>query len=262
MSTTESMTLSVLELGGTTVRHREAKDGEMVFLLLDVCKVLGFNNPSQAVSDHVDARDTTRIRNPDFNGSRGSKRWAIWINETAVNCLIFGSRLPSARKYTRTVAAFVAKVRRGEIQFAHTQDLATRVAAFIAEKTQEWELTFGKKYYGELDRLSGYKRTHPNRHPPIYGQVTDKIYKLLDADIADRLRVLIPHPTKGGPKRHQGYTAFGKKELHRVLQGEIIRMEMCSTLGEYMWYLEEKIANQQRLPFRLVNTKREAARLG
>lgn len=180
MTTPASVALSVLELGGTKVRHRES-EGELVFLHLDVCNVLGFANPRQALASHVHPDD---VRVLDVL-SNGGKQKANWINETAVNCLIFGSKLPEARKYTRTVAAFVAKVRRGEIQFAQTQDLATRVAAFIAQKTTEWELTFERTYYAELDRLSRFKRTAPNRHPHIYGMVTDKIYKLLDADLCD-----------------------------------------------------------------------------
>lgn len=253
-----SVALAILELGGTKVRHRYMPDGMLVFLHLDVCRVLGFANPPQALADHVHKDD---VRLADAIDSSGRKRRANWINETGVNCLIFGSKLPEARKYTRAVAEFVVKVRRGEIEFSQTQDLATRVAAFIADKTQDWELTFARTYYDQLDRLSGFKRTHPNKHPPSYGQITDRIYDLVDKDIADHLRTIIPHPTKGGPKRHQGYTQFGRKQLQRVLLGEIARMEMCSTLREYRWYLEEKIAQQQRLPLGLTNTKREAARI-
>lgn len=79
--------------------------------------------------------------------------------------------------------------------------------------------------------------------------------------IADHLRVLIPNPTKGGPKRHQGLTPFGKQRLAQVLLGEMRVMETCSTLSEYLWYLDEKIARQLRLTFPLTNTKREAARI-
>ena len=81
--------------------------GEPWFVAGDVTRALGFGNPSQALTDHVDTEDLVKatIRLPE--GSRKVKRERPLINESGVYALIFGSKLESAKKFKRWVTAEV-----------------------------------------------------------------------------------------------------------------------------------------------------------
>ena len=78
-------------------------DGEMWFVAKDVAAVLNYSNPRDAVSRHVDEEDKGVVKHDTLGGVQNL---AI-INESGVYALIFGSKLPNAKKFKRWVTSVV-----------------------------------------------------------------------------------------------------------------------------------------------------------
>lgn len=74
-------------------------EGNPYFVGKDVATVLGFSNPRKAIIDHVDNED--KINGVTIRDSMGREQKPILINESGVYSLIFGSKLPEARKVKR-----------------------------------------------------------------------------------------------------------------------------------------------------------------
>ena len=73
------------------------RDDELWFVANDVCRVLGYANPRDALAKHVDD-DEKGVAKCDTLG--GVQTLAI-INESGLYSLIFGSTLPAAKKFKR-----------------------------------------------------------------------------------------------------------------------------------------------------------------
>ncbi|PQC93547.1 hypothetical protein CUN38_04985 [Enterococcus faecium] len=89
-------------------------DDEVWFVGNDVAKILGFKSITKAISQHVDREDKKSLRRKDCGDSYNT----LWItetdytnktiiNESGVYSLIFGSELPSAKKFKRWVTSEV-----------------------------------------------------------------------------------------------------------------------------------------------------------
>lgn len=79
-------------------------DGQPWFAGKDVCKSLGYAKPTQAIHNNVDSEDTLRKGLLD---SRGINQETIVINESGLYSLIFGSTLPTAKKFKKWVTSEV-----------------------------------------------------------------------------------------------------------------------------------------------------------
>ena len=78
-------------------------ENEPWFVGKDVAEVLGYTNPSKALSDHVDTEDKLNNETLLSLGQRGG--WLI--NESGLYALILSSKLPSAKKFKRWVTSEV-----------------------------------------------------------------------------------------------------------------------------------------------------------
>ena len=78
-------------------------ENEPWFVGKDVADVLGYTNPSKALSDHVDTEDKLNNETLLSLGQRGG--WLI--NESGLYSLILSSKLPKARKFKRWVTSEV-----------------------------------------------------------------------------------------------------------------------------------------------------------
>ena len=79
------------------------KDDEVWFVGKDVCNVLGFTNPRDAIRNHV-FEDDKGVETID---TLGGKQQMTIINESGLYALIFGSRLESAQRFKRWVTSEV-----------------------------------------------------------------------------------------------------------------------------------------------------------
>lgn len=79
------------------------KNNEVWFVGKDVAEILGYQNASKALSDHVDDEDKLNNISLSSLGQRGG--WII--NESGLYSLILSSKLPSAKKFKRWVTSEV-----------------------------------------------------------------------------------------------------------------------------------------------------------
>ena len=74
------------------------------FCAKDVCDILGFGNPHQAIQTHVEKDDLQKLEVID---SKGRYQETNFINESGLYSLIFGSTLPIAKDFKRWVTSEV-----------------------------------------------------------------------------------------------------------------------------------------------------------
>ena len=96
----ELMTFKSPEFG--EIRTVEV-NGEPWLVGKDVALALGYQNPSKALSDHVDEEDKLNNESLLSLGQRGG--WLI--NESGLYSLVLSSKLPTAKKFRRWVTAEV-----------------------------------------------------------------------------------------------------------------------------------------------------------
>lgn len=98
-----SNNLQPFDFKGNQVRILTDKKGEPWFVAKDVCNVLGYQNASKAITDHVDAGDKINNKSLSSLGQRGG--WVI--NESGLYCLILSSKLERAREFRKWVTSEV-----------------------------------------------------------------------------------------------------------------------------------------------------------
>lgn len=98
-----------LEFG--RIRTMTDKNGEPFFCGKDVCKALGYKRSNDAINQHVSNSDTAfcRIR---VGSTRAGKpviqmRKMLFVNESGVYSLVFGSKLESAQRFKHWVTSEV-----------------------------------------------------------------------------------------------------------------------------------------------------------
>lgn len=79
------------------------QDNEPWFVAKDVTNILGYQNSSKAISDHVDVDDKLNNETLSSLGQRGG--WLI--NESGLYSLILSSKLPNAKQFRRWVTSEV-----------------------------------------------------------------------------------------------------------------------------------------------------------
>lgn len=93
--------------------------GEPWFVAKDVCDMLGYGNPWDAVARHVDSEDKNTLAIHD--GKRGNPNMTV-VNESGLYALIFGSDLPAAKQFKRWVTHEVLPAIRKEGYYSIVSD--------------------------------------------------------------------------------------------------------------------------------------------
>ena len=127
--------ISVFNFESNEVRTT-INDGEVWFVALDVCKVLGFSNPSKAMQDHC--KGLTKSETLKIGG------WpASIIKESDVYRLVMRSKLPSAERFQdwvcEDVLPSIRKTGGYEIPktYAGVLQLAANQALLIEQKDEQ-----------------------------------------------------------------------------------------------------------------------------
>ena len=94
--------LKIWNYEDSTVRTVEI-DSEIWFAGKDVAEILGYSNTRDALAKHVDAEDKATVAIHDGSQNRN----VTVINESGVYALIFGSKLPTAKKFKHWVTSEV-----------------------------------------------------------------------------------------------------------------------------------------------------------
>jgi prophage antirepressor-like protein len=95
--------LSPFNFENKSIRVVMDESGSPWFNANEICNVLGFGNPWQAISTHVDGEDLQKL---EVLGN-GGKQMANHINESGLYALIFGSTKPEAKRFKRWVTSEV-----------------------------------------------------------------------------------------------------------------------------------------------------------
>ena len=74
-----------------------------LFVAIDVCNILGYKKPLEAISRHVDEEDRIKAE----IDTKGGKQTVNCVNESGLYALIFGSKLESAKRFKRWVTSEV-----------------------------------------------------------------------------------------------------------------------------------------------------------
>ena len=69
-----------------------------LFIAQQVCKILGYAKPQNAVAQHCDPEDVTKVEMLD---RLNRKQLVNCVNESGLYALIFGSKLPKAKQFKR-----------------------------------------------------------------------------------------------------------------------------------------------------------------
>lgn len=114
------------------------KDGQVWFVGKDVADVLGYQNASKALSDHVDDEDKLNNETLASLGQRGG--WLI--NESGLYSLVLSSKLPTAKQFKRWVTSEVLPAIRKTGMYAVDQllddpDLAIKAFTALKEEREK-----------------------------------------------------------------------------------------------------------------------------
>lgn len=110
-------------------------NGEPYFVGKDVALALGYSDTADAIKKHVDAEDKGVGEIP----TPGGKQKMIIINESGVYSLVFGSKLPDAKKFKRWVTSEVLPSIRKHGMYAVDELIANpelAIKAFTALKEE------------------------------------------------------------------------------------------------------------------------------
>lgn len=110
-------------------------ENEPYFVGKDVAEILGYTNPSKALTDHVDEDDKLNNESLSSLGQRGG--WII--NESGLYSLILSSKLPTAKKFKRWVTSEVLPSIRRNGMYATDELIANpdlAIKAFMALKEE------------------------------------------------------------------------------------------------------------------------------
>ena len=102
-----------------------------LFVALDICKALGFKNPWDAIKQHVDADDLCK---QEITDSLNRKQEVNCVNESGMYALIFGSKLPSAKRFKKWVTSEVLPAIRKTGQYSTVRE--DRTVATISPRQQ------------------------------------------------------------------------------------------------------------------------------
>lgn len=114
-------------------------NNEPWFVGKDVAKALGYENPSKAIRDHVEEEDKkVGVQNvtPYISDNLGRKQYPTFINESGVYSLIFGSKLPSAKKFKHWVTSEVLPTLRKTEKYEIPKDPMSALKLMFEAQTQ------------------------------------------------------------------------------------------------------------------------------
>ena len=111
-------------------------NGEPWLVGKDVARALGYQNPSKALSDHVEDEDKLNNESLLSLGQRGG--WLI--NESGLYSLVLSSKLPGAKKFRRWVTSEVLPSIRKTGGYAIPQDYPSALRALAAAEEQRLAL--------------------------------------------------------------------------------------------------------------------------
>ena len=184
--------MQVFDFKENAVRVVRGDDGEPWFRASDVCGVLGFSNPWQALESHVDEDDLQKLEAID---SLGRTQQANFVNESGMYALIFGSTKPEAKAFKRWVTHEVLPSIRKSGYFAVDSDTNTAIKQYLlflrANKASGLPLTVAVEQSRQAMRDNGINIDKILPMPTVAFSDSVKINAEKDAAARDRIFSII-----------------------------------------------------------------------
>mgnify|MGYP006365014151 FL=1 len=102
------------------------KNGEPWFVGRDVCNILGYGNPRDAIARHIDEDDKGVVKSDTLGGNQN----LTVINESGLYSLILSSKLPNAKRFKHWVTSEILPSIRKHGMYA-TDELINNPDVFI-----------------------------------------------------------------------------------------------------------------------------------
>ena len=167
---------------------------EPYFVGKDVATVLGFKDVNHAILDHVDEEDRVNSKTQGQNAPEYGQRGTWLINESGVYALVFGSKLPGAKKFKRWVTKEVLPTIRKTGGYKVPDNPMDALKLMFEAQTQT------NQQVGAIDKrvkdLEDNKLLAPGEYNYISKAVRRKVKEVmseLDMDLADKQRGKIYH---------------------------------------------------------------------
>jgi prophage antirepressor-like protein len=158
------------------------------FVASDIAGILGLTNPRKAVADHVDREDRDGVTIRDAIGR--NQRQTV-VNESGLYALIFGSRLPTAKRFKRWVTNEVLPEIRRTGRFAPGAQPAMGMP-FLLPGPKPARKIFPDEFFKELFRLKNKSVVSLQKAPWIAQVVVNLIYQRIEECVFDTLNLLNP----------------------------------------------------------------------
>lgn len=157
------------------------KDGEPWFVGKDVAEILGYKDTADAIRNHVEDDEKYLSKVGEIPTLKTSNYGAYLINESGLYSLVFGSKLPTAKKFKKWVTSDVLPSIRKHGMYA-TDELINNPDLLIAAATKIKEERAARL---EAEKLRD-KLIHQNK---LY--TTSEIAKELGLKSANKLNQLL-----------------------------------------------------------------------
>lgn len=154
-------------------------NGEPWFIGKDVARTLGYKNTKDALSKHVDEDDKimgSQNTTPSIIDSMGRIQYPTWINESGVYALIFGSKLPSAKKFKHWVTSEVLPQIR-------------KTGMYHMPQTTDEKISL--KVFPGLSLIAEYVEPHEGRNPMTGETITVEGKNRCKAKIGSALKAAV-----------------------------------------------------------------------
>lgn len=117
-------------------------DGEPWLVGKDVAEILGYSNPSEAISEHIEQEDKLNSKTLSSFELNLGQRGGWLINESGLYSLVLSSKLPSAKKFKHRVTSEVLPSIRKHGMYAEDElldnpDLIIKVAQALKEEREK-----------------------------------------------------------------------------------------------------------------------------
>lgn len=129
------------------IRTAEINDS-IWFVGKDVANALGYANTKDAIANHVDDDDKlmgSENATPSITDSMGREQHPVFINESGVYALVFGSKLPSAKRFKHWVTSEVLPSIRKTSGYQLPQTYAEALRAYADQVEEAQRLALENK---------------------------------------------------------------------------------------------------------------------
>lgn len=144
-------------------------DGEPWMVGKDVAKALGYENTRDAIAKHVDEEDKNSVAIHD--GNKGNPNMTI-INESGMYSLVFGSKLPSAKRFKRWVTSEVLPAIRKTGRYIGNNAASRLKNATLPEITAFLHET--SSFLREMDKVMREQNSNPSDIAKEFKHICDQ----------------------------------------------------------------------------------------